>query len=102
MVRTLLHDFLTEEQWADAKIGRRFNVRGSEGGEYRISCRAYIGNILVVRSRYFAVGTHLCCHPLMYADMTRSEFLTQAVITQKLLIENDEAYVMRTAHVYSG
>lgn len=104
--RTSLYEFLTEEQKQCLSYHGYFNIRGSNGGKYRIFTHTNSGNVEHWSDSYGWISE--CAHPRYYPSFddvvsgtTAREsqiYIEESLIAQKLIIEHDEEFWARIAN----
>jgi hypothetical protein len=93
--RTLLGEFLSDEQKVELERHGRFHVTGSRGRRYCIRAEGQAGNVDLLKPDG-SLQAKLCCHPrqgLPDGD---------AWLMQMIEIRHDEDHFLRTANVHRG
>lgn len=96
--RTLLGEFLNDEQKAELERHGRFHVVGSKGRRYCIRAEGQSGNVDLLKPDG-SIQARLCCHP-----RTSDGYLPEedAWLMQMIEIRHDEDHFLRTANVHRG
>jgi hypothetical protein len=97
--RTLLGEFLDDEQKAELEHHGQFHVTGSRGRRYCIRAEGQSGNVDLLKPDG-SVQARLCCHPrsMDYESLPEGD----AWLMQMIEIRHDEDHFLRTANVHRG
>jgi hypothetical protein len=93
--RTLLDDFLSDEQKLDLERHGHFIVIGSKGRRYRIRTRGQSGNVDLLAPNG-EVQAMLCAHPRDYLPDG------DAWLMQMIELRHDEDHFLATANIHRG
>ena len=103
--RTLLEDFLDDEQKAELDRHGRFHVVGSKGRRYCIRAEGQSGNVDLLKPDG-SFQARLCAHPtgVRLDDSPGYEALPEgdAWLMQMIEIRHDEDHFLRTVNVHRG
>ena len=100
--RTLLEQFLDDEQKLELERHGRFYVTGSKGRRYCIRAEGQSGNVDLLKPDG-SIQARLCCHPRQVPGESY-ELLPEgdAWLMQMIEIRHDEDHFLRTANVHRG
>ena len=100
--RTLLEQFLDDEQKLELERHGRFYVIGSRGRRYCIRAEGQSGNVDLLKPDG-SVQARLCCHPRQVPGESY-ELLPEgdAWLMQMITLRTDEDHFLRTANVHRG
>jgi len=99
--RTLLEQFLDDEQKAELERHGRFYVTGSRGRRYCIRAEGQSGNVDLLKADG-SLQARLCAHPRYVPDSHELLPEGDAWLMQMIEIRHDEDHFLRTANVHRG